>query len=65
MNIPRSPGAAGEKGTQSSQPGTPGPARLPSLHPTYQLREHLLQLVHIHKRCVLCLGLAHPSDSCL
>lgn len=22
--------------------------RLPHLHPTYQLREHLLQLIHIH-----------------
>ncbi|KAK2112389.1 hypothetical protein P7K49_012136 [Saguinus oedipus] len=31
---------------------------------THQLRKHLLQLVHIHKNGIFCLGLPHRTDCC-
>lgn len=31
--------------------------------PTYQLRQHFLQLVHVHESQVLCLGLPDTADS--
>lgn len=31
---------------------------------TYQLRQHLLQLVHVHESQVLCLGLPDAADGC-
>lgn len=55
-----------EKWAQSDHTGTILESyRLPCLHPTYQLREHFLHLIHFHNIQVLCLGLPDSTDSSL
>lgn len=69
MEAPRSPGAVGGRGalrTHRCQPRScsrEGRAQAP-LGATYQLRQHLFQLVHVHESQVLRLGLPDAADGC-
>lgn len=73
METPRSPEAVGDRSTQphrcQPRPSTaPGRVAQGQTHeltpplPTYQLRQHLLQLFHVHTGQVLCLGLPDTAD---